>query len=115
MSEREERFLRGETELVANLRMREAFLRMRQRGEVTPHQLARSLGYVRPGKLMRHQKGGRTYEYRRDDVDTSRVMRALGVYPEVSRGQRRYRQYVNYVDACRIAAALGLDPVAVGL
>ena len=106
--EREARFLRGENDFVRNDKLRECFLRGREHGEWSAQSIASAMDWMRSGK-----SDGRGRRY--DAPDGSRVLRALGVLSEHSRGVRRYREFILYTNACRLAAAMGADPVEVGI
>jgi len=91
---------------VDNAALREAFLRARREG-VSPSAVARELGW--------------TYRDRRWGVMPApgRLKRRLGLMPSVTvRDGRRWESVqtmVEYEDAVRIALALGVDPVSVGV
>jgi hypothetical protein len=48
-------------------------------------------------------------------ADTSRLMRALGLLPSMSRGENRFARSIGVDRAALIADALGLDPWEAGL
>ena len=84
---------------VPNDLLREAYLRARNTG-VTPTDVARACGWVRPRKRYRH-----------DQADVSRVKRMLGLVAN----EGYFHKTVAYDDAVRITLALGLDPVDLGV
>lgn len=84
---------------------RERFLELEARGEITPAQLAKHLGWT-------HHKWSGNWG------DTSRVKRTLGLKPHASgRPSQRnyYRTMVRVETAAKLCDALGLDPWEVGL
>lgn len=95
----------GEHILVEPLRDR--FVSLHSRGEVTASGLARDLGWYR--------QASPSSGYRGRVPDGQRVRRALGLRPESSRGRSYHRQHVNYDLAGRLCAALNLDPWEAGL
>jgi hypothetical protein len=80
--------------------LREAF----ERNGLTSTEVARELGwYETTPKKVR--------------LDTGRVRRTLGLRSEQTRANRGkgYRQHVRYETALKLARAMGVDPVDVGL
>lgn len=84
--------------------IRDAFLRLASRNEVTAWDLAYRLGWERVST-----SSGR----RVPDVD--RVRQSLGLVKQPSRGQNYVRQSIREQTAVAIVEAMGLDPVDVGL
>lgn len=95
------------TDLVPVAPLRDKFLELRARGETNGCQIALRLGWTR---LVR-QKNGRRYEA----GDSSRVLRSLGLRGQMSRGQNIWRERIHADTAARLAEAMGLDPVDIGL
>ena len=69
---------------------------------ISPSELARRMGWVydTPG--------------RRNRADSGRVLRYLGLKPDVGRGFRKYRETITYDMLLALAEAMDVDPVDVG-
>jgi hypothetical protein len=89
--------------------LREAFLASR----LSADEVARRLGWMR---FPRRRRGGKVYGPH-EEADGSRVKRALGLRAHKS-GQGsmpQLRQSCSYEMALKLAEAIGVDPVDVGL
>lgn len=93
----EQRIGRGSE--VSNAPFRERFIFLRDAGEITSGDVARELGWTLPPK-----KRGR--------LDTTRVRRVLGLTMTSDGAPQRT---VSVKTATALAAALGMDPVEVGI